>query len=256
MVKSYQDLKEKCLGMVAFFETSNGYPECYGVTSGNWDGALISHGVLQYNLKTGTLQPLWNHMNDNHNQLCRDIFGADYQEWVDHINADFTTQETWANDITDPTNAHKTIEPWNTYFATLGTSEPSIAKQIELSQSYHDMALIWFNRLGLYSRRAYALIFDIAVQMGRLLPQNLIWMDFQNIDPTSKTREEIEIEKLRIIVQRVSREENNVEDPTIQDIVFKRKSAVVDGFSAVGFDISQYDLEFDPAFKGGIFSGN
>ena len=71
MVKTYQDLKEKVLGMTAFFETSNTYPDCYGITAGNWDGAGISHGVLQYNFKAGSLQPLWNHMNNNYNDLCR-----------------------------------------------------------------------------------------------------------------------------------------------------------------------------------------
>ena len=254
MVKSYEDLKEKTLGMTAFFETSNGYPECYGITAGNWDGAGLSHGVLQYNFKTGSLQPLWTYMNTSHNQLCRDIFGADYQEWVDHINADFTTQTTWANAITDQTNKHRTIEPWNTYFFNLGTSEPSIAKQVEMSASWRVNAEKWFKNLGLFSRRGFALLFDISVQMGRLFPQNLILDDFRKIDPTGKTRADIEHEKLGIIVNRCSYNYNRVSDPIIQDIVYKRKSAVVLGYNDQGFDINLYDLKYEPAFEGGIFT--
>jgi len=255
MVKSYKDLQEKTLGMTAFFETSNTFPECYGITAGNWDGAGLSHGVLQYNFKTGSLQPLWNHMNDNYNTLCRDIFGADYQTWADHINADFTTQTTWADSITNPANEHQTIEPWNTYFMNLGTSQPSIDKQVDMSASWRTNAERWFESLGLYSRRGFALLWDISVQMGRLFPQNLIWNDFKNIDPTGKTRAQIEEEKLRIIVERCHKEENRVSDPTIKSIVYNRKIAIVNGTSTQGFDISQYDLEYEPAFEGGIFSG-
>ena len=80
-VKSYADLKEKTIGMTGFFETSSGYPTCFGVTSGNHDGQGLSHGVLQFNLGTGSLQPLWNYLNTNYNQSCRDIFGANYTEW-------------------------------------------------------------------------------------------------------------------------------------------------------------------------------
>jgi hypothetical protein len=255
MIKPYDDLKEKALGMVAFFETSLDYPDAYGITAGNWDGAGLSHGVLQYNFKSNTLQPLWNYMNNEHNQLCRNIFGSHYQEWANHINANFTTQTTWANSITNPTNGHRTIEPWNTYFFQLGTSAPSIAKQVDMSASYQNSALIWFNRLGLFSRRAYALLFSVSVQMGRLLGQNMIWHDFKQIDPTGKTRAQIEEEKLRIIVNRVSGEYQRIHDPVIQGIVFRRHTAIVDGTSNQGFNIKKYDLEYEPAFKGGIFSG-
>lgn len=260
MVKSYDNLKEKTLGMTAFFETSNGYPECYGITASDWDDAGISHGVLQYNFKTGSLQPLWTHLNTNHNQLCRDIFGADYQEWADHINTDFATQKAWGRSIGDPAfGLHKCLPPWDGYFMALGTSQPSIDKQIDMSSSWRVNAEKWFNNLGLYSRRGFALMFDISVQMGRYLPQNICLQRFQQIVTTGKTKAQIEEEKLRIIVELCSNGNNRVFPtqslPTLPQIVFNRKIAIVDGTSNQGFDISKYDLEYEPAFKGGIFSG-
>ena len=259
-MKTYQNLKEHSLGMIAFFETSNTYPECYGITAGNWDGAGISHGVLQYNFKTGSLQPLWNHLNWNNTQLCTDIFGADYEKWASMINATLSEQQTWGTEIGDPaTGRHSCLQPWKDYFMALGTSQPSIDKQIELSGSWHTNALKWFNNLGLYSRRGYALMFDISVQMGRFFPQNVCLDRFRKIDPTGKTRAQIEEEKLYIIVELCSNGNNRCFNtqtiPDLQGIVFRRKSAVVDGTSNQGFNINLYDLKYDPAFQGGIISG-
>jgi hypothetical protein len=260
MVKAYQDLKENALGMTAFFETSNGYPDCYGITSGNWDGAAISHGVLQYNFKTGSLQTLWNHINNNYNQLCRDTFGTDYDKWASMINADLATQQAWGNEIGDPaTGKHSCLAPWNGYFMALGTSQPSIDKQIDMSASWFTNAEKWFKNLGLYSRRGFALMFDISVQMGRFLPQNVILNDFRNIDTTGKTKAQIEEEKLRIIVSRAADGNNRCFPtdtlPTLPQIVYNRKIAIVDGTSNQGFNITNYDLEYEPAFKGGIKLG-
>ncbi len=245
--------------MTAFFETSSGYPECYGITSPNWDGAGVSHGVLQFNFKTGNLQTLWNHMNNNYNTLCRDIFGTDYDKWSSMINASLSAQQTWGNEIMLETNDHVCIEPWNTHFMNIGITSESIAKQIELSGSYQANALKWFNNLGLYSRRGYALMFDISVQMGRYFPQNVCLHRFRQIVTTGKTRAQIEEEKLRIIVELCANGNNRVFNtttlPTLQAIVYNRKIAIVDGTSNQGFNIANYDLEYEPAFKGGIFSG-
>jgi hypothetical protein len=259
MVKSYDDLKEKSLGMTAFFETSSGYPDCYGITSPNWDGAGVSHGVLQFNFKTGNLQTLWNYMNNSFNALCRGIFGTDYTEWSNTLNTTLAAQQTFGNKIMSPTNDHKCIPPWDGYFMELGTTPESIAKQVEMSGSYQANALKWFNNLGLYSRRGYALMFDISVQMGRYFPQNVCLQRFRQIVTTGKTRAQIEDEKLRIIVELCSDGNNRVFPtttlPTLPQIVYDRKIAIVNGTSNQGFNIANYDLEYEPAFKGGIFSG-
>ena len=260
MVKPYQDLKEKILGMTAFFETSNGYPECYGITAGNWDGAAISHGVLQYNFKTGSLQTLWNYMDTTHNALCRSIFGTDYAEWSGMINSPLATQQTWGTNIGNPaTGRHSVLPPWDGYFMELGTSQESIDKQITMSASWVNNAEKWFNNLGLYSRRGFALVFDISVQMGRFYPQNVLLNDFRGIVTTGKTKAQIEEEKLRMIVDRISDGNNKVFPtqlvPDMQAIVYNRKIAVVNGTSPQGFNIANYDLEYEPAFKGGIKLG-
>jgi len=260
MVKTYEDLKENSLGMTAFFETSNDFPECYGISCGNWDGAGISFGVLQYNFKAGTLQPLFNYMNDNYNSICRTAFGTNYDKWASMINDTLVNQQTWGDQIGDPaTGKHSCIAPWNTQFMTLGTSPECIAKQVDMSASWQSSALTWFKNLGLYSRRGYALMFDISVQMGRFFPQNVCLNRFKAIVTTGKTRAQIEEEKLRIIVELCANGNNRCFNtttlPTLQSIVYNRKIAIVDGTSTQGFNIANYDLSYEPAFKGGVFSG-
>jgi hypothetical protein len=102
-------------------------------------------------------------------------------------------------------------------------------------------------------------MFDISVQMGRYFPQNVCLQRFRQIVTTGKTRAQIEDEKLRIIVELCSDGNNRVFPtttlPTLPQIVYDRKIAIVNGTSNQGFNIANYDLEYEPAFKGGIFSG-
>lgn len=257
-MKSYADLREKTLAMTGFFETSSGYPTCYGVTSGNHDGQGISHGVLQFNFGTGSLQPLWNFLNTNHNQLCRDIFGADYTEWADVLGRTTTEQVTWGDSISVPLGndpKRGIAEPWKSYFQTLGERPESIEKQITYSESWLPNAHKWFDTLGLYSRRGFALCWDISVQQGRLFSLNQIINDFNGIVLTGKTRAQIEEEKLRIICNRTSYDNRPSQ---YAQVVYDRKIMLINGtgdYYGTPFTMAQYDLNYDPAFEGGIFIG-
>lgn len=255
-MRDYEDLKEKAMGMTGYFETSHASPDCYGVTSANWDGAGASHGVLQFNFKTGNLQTLWQYMDTNYNADVKAIFGTDYNTWYTLIHDTLANQQAFGDQWGDPaTGKHSFVTPWSTYFMSLGTHSASIAKQVSMAQSYHDNALKWFNQLGLYSRRGYALMFDISVQLGRCYPMNLILADFKTILTAGRTRADIEKDKLYKIVNRVSYMENNVTSAN-QSIVYNRKKAVVDGTNTSGFDVTGYDVTLtEPALRGGIILG-
>ena len=258
MVKSYEDLKEKTLGMTGFFETSSGYPTCYGITSGNHDGSGLSHGVLQFNFGTGSLQPLWNYLNTSHTQLCWDVFQGDYPEWNAVLGKTTAEQITWGDSISVPLggDAKRGVQAnWKARFQQLGESQASIEKQITYAQSWLPNAHKWFNTLGLYSRRGFALCWDISVQMGRLFSLNQIIQDFKKITTTGKTRAQIEEEKLRIICARCAFDNRPSQ---YSQIVWDRKIMLVNGtgdYYGTPFNMSQYDLDYDPAFKGGIFLG-
>lgn len=257
-MKSFEDLREKTLGMTGFFETSNGYPTCYGITSGNFDDMGLSHGVLQFNFGTGSLSTLWNYLNTNYNSLCRDIFGTYYQEWSDVLAMTTTDQVAWGNSISLGTTKEEKRQidgTWKALFQTLGETQESIEEQKTYSEEWIPNAIKWFDTLGLYSRRGFALCWDISVQQGRLFSLNQIIQDFKLIDPTGKTRGEIEEEKLRIICNRTSYDNRPSE---YSQIVYDRKIMLINGtgsYYGTPFDMSQYDLDYEPAFEGGIFSG-
>lgn len=255
-MRDYEQLKESAMGMTGYFETSNTAPDCYGVTSANWDGAGASHGVLQFNFKTGNLQTLWQYMDTNYNADMQAIFGADYNTWHTLIYDTLANQQAFGNQWGDPaTSLHSFLTPWSGYFMSVGTHSASIAKQVSMAQSYHDTALNWFNQLGLFSRRGYALMFDISVQLGRLLPMNMILQDFRGIATAGRSREDIEKDKLYAIVNRCSYDYNKVTG-TNQSIVYNRKKAVVDGTNTSGFDVTGYDVTLtEPALRGGVIIG-
>jgi hypothetical protein len=253
-MKSYADLRERTLAMTGFFETSSGYPQAYGTMGGNHDGMGCSYGVLQYNFGTGSLQPLLNYMNDNFNQMCRDIFGTDYAEFESVLAMTIPDQVSWGASITNPQNEYTILEPWKTHFMNLGTTQECIDKQVTYSEGWVPNAIKWFNTLGLYSRRGFALCWDISVQQGRLFSLNQIIADFNEIDPTGKTRAQIEEEKLRIICERTSWDNRPSQ---FSQTVYDRKMMLINGtgdYFGATFDMAQYDLNYDPAFEGGIFS--
>lgn len=255
MVKSYEDLKIQTLAMTGFFETSSGYPTCYGITSGNHDYQGLSHGVLQFNFGTGSLQPLWNYLNTNYNQMCRDIFGAYYTEWNNVLGMTTADQVAWGDSISLGTTQEekRQIDPtWKALFQTLGETTESIEKQITYAESWRPNAEKWFKTLGLYSRRGFALCWDISVQMGRLFSLNQIYQDFKEIDPTGKTRAQIEEEKLRIICDRCSYDNRPSQ---YSQVVWDRKIMLINGtgdYYGTPFTMAEYDLNYDPAFEGGI----
>lgn len=244
--------------MTGFFETSNGYPTCYGITSGNFDSRGLSHGVLQFNFGTGSLSPLWNWLNTNHNQMCRDIFGANYTEWANVLAMTTTDQVAWGDSIslgTTPEEKRQIDPTWKALFQTLGETPESIQQQITYSESWRPNAKKWFDTLGLYSRRGYALCWDISVQQGRLFSLNQIYQDFKEIITAGKTRAAIEEEKLRIICTRTSWDNRPSQ---YSQTVYDRKIMLINGtgsYYGASFDMNQYDLNYDPAFKGGLFGG-
>lgn len=260
MIKDLANLKEKTLAMTGFFETSTGYPGTYGVMSGNHDAQGGSFGVLQFNWGTGSLQPLLKYMFESQNADTRAALVTTYDEIYDVVyNKTTAEQVTWGDSITDyvvDSTGHQVKQPYKDEFMALGIKQSCIDKQVTYSEDWRPNAIKWFNNLGLFSRRGYALLWDISVQMGRLLPMNLILNDFKGIVTTGKTRGQIEQEKLNIICNRCSNEANKVTGANIS-IVYNRKKMIVDGtgdYYGATFDAAQYDLSInEAAFRGGIF---
>ena len=178
------ELKDNMLQLTSTYETQTEYPNNFGVIAGNFDGAGISWGAIQFNAKTGSLIPMWQTMINTHTTVTHNAFlantnrtaeqnEANYVVWRDMmLRGDFAEILAWADPRSETaTNKHSLIEPWNTYFMNLGITSEAIALQKTNAQWYYDIALQWFNDFDLWSRRGYALMFDIAVQSGSMNPK-------------------------------------------------------------------------------------
>lgn len=255
-------LKRKMLALTSFYETSTTEPDNYGVTAGNFDGAGISWGAIQFNFgKTeqyNTLSPIWQDLINNNPAVTKGAFTkqTDYDLWRNLIlRNNYTELKTFAKKITDPTNEHKVKEPWKTYFMNLGRTLEAQDRQLQGAERYYKQAKMWKDEFGLWSRRGYALLFDISVQSGGIKPDtmNLVKADFQRLSPTL-SREQLETEKMRIIANRRADAVDSEWRPSYRE----RKLAIANGSGNVYrgtlfMDTAKYDMILEPAFESDIY---
>lgn len=261
---TYQVMKERSMALTALFETSTAAPECFGVVAGNFDGMGMSFGALQFNFGTGNLQPIFAYLIDNHPDVVKTAFNYSsnpsyYNTFVDVIkNKTKAQQISWADSISNPANKHNIISPWKGFFNALGVTQECIDRQIAAAEWYWNQAKIWFDEYkvlppapNMFSRRAYALFFDIAVQNGGIsaTTKAQIVEAFNNINTAGKTAEQIETEKMIIIANKRA----DAVTSSFQNIVRERKLAIANGSGYVYngtlyVDTSVYELTLEEAF--------
>lgn len=252
------ELKEQLLALTSYLETSTTYPNNFGITTGNFDGAGISWGAIQYNFgqmeDSNTLSPIWRDLINNYPDVCKACFSniSDYDWWTNLIlTGTYTQLKTFGTNITDSTNNHKVIEPWNTNFTKLGMTQEGIERQVQGANWYYNEAVKWFNEFGLWSRRGLSLCFDIAIQSGSIsqTTKDLINADFTKI--TATTKEEIETKKLIIIANRRA----DAVSIEWQETYRERKLAIANGSGGVyggtlPLNTADFNMILEPAFVG------
>ena len=263
-------VRDKAMELTSIeYETEQPYPDNYGMTAGDSDGQGISHGCIQFPLGWGTLQSIWQDLYTNYFNMVKSKFtlAADFTIWEDWLwnktiqqqisfaSSDFTD---WANDA----SGHLVKEPWKTYFHDLGiTPESQLRQQQEVDAIYHPNALTWFKDFGLWTRRGYALMFDISVQNGSINPLDVnqqpidvmgrIFGRFAALNTTGLTAEQIETEKMKLIVEERAKEVSATWRPSY----IERKNSIALGelyLVAWGKTVSTvpYDMILEPAFAG------
>lgn len=270
-VLPYQTLKQRAFELTTYFETTSKPPDCYKVSTGNFDGAGISFGAMQWQLKSGTLQPVWDATNDNDPSGCQAIFGADYNEWlsVQTMTTGATgTAVAWGDSITDwvaDSSGHTIKAPWKGYFTALGGLQACQDAQVNATASYYTTGEQWKVDFGLWSRRGYALCYDIAIQAGGMTAtcHQDILNSIAAINTTGKTRDNIEIEKMGIIWQR--RLQDIATGSAAYTPFHDRKECIQNGSGLVYGGMvytADYDINMEPAYQtdvlitDGIYSGS
>lgn len=260
-VLPFDQLKAQIHLNTGFFETSN-YTENtqMQVISGNWDGAGMSCGNLQYNYgPADVLQTLWVYMIANHISVVQSAFGANTTQYNEFLNVTNTYTRTqridWADSITDfvlDSTGRTLVAPWHSCLQALLLKPETKAKYYSLRDE-----LYWINPYDLFrqmnctSRAALASFFDLYVNKGRYYPINLIQYDFEQIDAdTTLTEAEKEAEKIYQINIRGNEEENGLSDASSTTFLPRRGSMANQGgdyFGATYDPETQFDINQEPA---------
>jgi len=193
-----------------------------GEVTGNFDGQGLSIGYLQWNIGSGTVQPMLKEMANG--LKSKDTFNAIFSEKVTHRNGagkivtvtmaealrdvlgrSKSEQLAWAKSINDRNN--RIVEPWKSAFKALVKNDTFNRIEDQFAKPYLNTATKIMNNdaYGVKTVRGYALAFDIAVQNGSV-----------------KTSAQ------KLIKEALSGEDNKLTNPRYQGLTKNQKEVIVD----------------------------
>jgi hypothetical protein len=153
-------VSQRSLQLTAAFEGHG-----FELAVGNFDGALLTWGVIGFTLASGEIQNIVLAINSVTPQLLDQAFGSSKPELLQLMSASKTDQTTWANAHTLANGG--LVPPWRAMFATFGGFPAVQAEQIKHVQADYLMpAIKTAKQLGFASELGLALAFDIHVQNG------------------------------------------------------------------------------------------
>src|SRR5262249_35907017 len=127
----------------------------------DFDGQGLSLGLLQWNIGTGSLQPLLQELDD---ATLDSVFGSDAAAVRAMLGESRTVQLAWARSLNNESN--KIIEPWAGYFGKLAADPAFQRIQLRHVRPKLESAARHAHELGLKSERGLVLMFDCATQHG------------------------------------------------------------------------------------------
>lgn len=227
---TFNEAHTRALMLTAQFEGSgNGYK----TIAGNFDGAGLSLGIIQFNIGSNTLQPLLTDILSENRPLVLSIFGNEKTGILENmLNDSLEKQLEWAIGINDASGQSINAE-WTEVFVALCETSEFQAVQDKYIEKYKDRAIAKCALFGGFStNRAYAFMFDCSVQCGGFY-QN----EVDNIRALI-TDDMSEVDRLRVIanVMRTTRGEDG----------YTRRICIVNGTGIVhgaSIDISDYGID-------------
>lgn len=193
--------------------------------AGNSDGQGLSLGYLQWCIRQGTLQPILNRMDREHNEEMKSIFGANYNIMYNMTIDTLDNQIKWSIGINDSSN--KISEPWNSMFVTLCNNVDF--KNIEADAEVYTVKQAMFicDKYKLNTVRGFALAFDIANQNGSISSGAIKIID----DSIAKAPNMTEKSLLLVIANAVAdNSETGVEDTRVRKLAIVNGQGTVHGF--------------------------
>ena len=139
----------------------------FGLAVGNFDGALLTWGIIGFTLRSGEVQSIVLAVNQSSPQIVQEAFGPYSTELLNLMRASTADQESWAQEHTLSNGG--LAEPWKSMFAAFGSYAEVQQEQVKHVQTdYLSHAIRTANKLGFSSELGLALCFDICVQNGSI----------------------------------------------------------------------------------------
>jgi hypothetical protein len=149
---------ERCVQLTSGFEGHG-----FGLAVGNFDGALLTWGIIGFTLASGELSSIVLSIDQSHPELVQQAFQASTPELLQLVRGSRDTQAPWANEHT--LRGGSLAAPWPAMFATFGSYPEVQAEQMRrVASDYLDPAIETARMLDFSSELGLALCFDIHVQ--------------------------------------------------------------------------------------------
>jgi hypothetical protein len=153
-------VSERSLQLTASFEGHG-----FGLAVGNFDGAMLTWGIIGFTMASGEVQKIILAINESAPDLVQQAFQADADTVISIMKAPNDEQKSWANSLTGSNGM--LVQPWRSMFQAFGSFPQVQEEQLRHVQAdYMDPAINTAKKLGFISELGLALCFDIHVQNG------------------------------------------------------------------------------------------
>jgi hypothetical protein len=153
-------VRERSLHLTAAFEGHG-----FGLAVGNFDGALLTWGIIGFTLQSGEIQRILQALHQTSPHIIQQSFQTHADELLTLITSAPDIQKNWADQHTLPNGSLS--QPWREMFSEFGSYPEVQAEQMKhVWADYMAPAIVTAKKLTFASELGLALCFDIHVQNG------------------------------------------------------------------------------------------
>jgi hypothetical protein len=166
---------ETAFSVTSGFETSG---DRFQQVTGNFDGAGISFGPVQWNFKSKTLAPLFRKFEETDETALRACFTdeIDYEDWLKVLDLPVDQQIEWANNISTGRGGHDVVQPWKGYLQAVGRVEKFRTIMVEQALRKYGARLLEAVKylqglkpgIEIDHLRCLCSLYDLVIQQGSL----------------------------------------------------------------------------------------
>ena len=166
---------ETAFSVTSGFETSG---DRFQQVTGNFDGAGISFGPVQWNFKSKTLAPLFRKFEETDGTALRACFTdeIDYEDWLKVLDLPVDQQIEWANNISTGRGGHDVVQPWKGYLQAVGRVEKFRTIMVEQALRKYGARLLEAVKylqglkpgIEIDHLRCLCSLYDLVIQQGSL----------------------------------------------------------------------------------------